>query len=249
MTKSIRFLFAAFLLTYGLASADGPDSNSWSYEGATAPEHWGDLKSQYQECKTGQAQSPINIETNVVQKSILMPISTHYLNTVVKVENTGKTIQVNFKDGGQVTLPSGTYALKQLHFHTPSEETVNGKPFPIEAHLVHENANGKLAVAALFFESGKENGALRDIFSRLPQEKEGEFQSQFDASSLIHGDLAYYNYFGSLTTPPCGEGVDWYVLKRLDAMSTEQIVNFQKLFPMNARPVQPINNRIIKESN
>jgi carbonic anhydrase len=249
MTKSVRFLFAASLLTCGLAFADGPDSNGWSYEGATAPEHWGDLKSKYQECKTGQAQSPVNIETNAAQKSILMPISTHYLSTAVEVENTGRTIQVNFKNGGQVTLPSGAYALKQLHFHTPSEETVNGKSFPIEAHLVHKNADGRLAVIALFFESGQENTALRDIFSRLPQQKEDEFQSSFDASSLIHGDLAYYNYSGSLTTPPCSEGVDWYVLKRPDMMSAKQIVNFQKLFPMNARPPQPINNRIIKESN
>lgn len=248
MIKSALIVFATPLFTCNIAFADVTDGTYWSYEGRTGPEYWHQLKSEYRECKTGQIQSPVNIDSSSTVKLSLAPMMVRYLRTSAEVKNTGRTIQINLKDGGDVSLPSGNYALKQVHFHTPSEEIVNGKAYPIEAHLVHKNGKGKLAVIALFYQSGKENNSLNGIFAKLPQQKDGDLTTMFDAAQLIQDVSSYYNYVGSLTTPPCTEGVDWYVLKNPNTMSLEQIAKFQKLFPMNARAVQPLNGRVINEA-
>jgi len=153
-------------------------------------------------------------------------------------------------DAGSATVPSGQYRLLQFHFHTPSEEMINGKSFPLVAHLVHKNSDGKLAVIAVLFKEGKENSALAPIFAAMPA-KEGKVSlaSGFDVSSILPSSLGYYSFTGSLTTPPCSEGVAWQVLSASAEISKAQIEAFHAIYKMNARPVQPLNGRVIQGSN
>lgn len=247
MPKIFPFVLIVSLFFFEISFANELGSNGWSYQGATGPEHWGDLKQQYLECKTGQMQSPIDIERNITEQLSLIPISTHYLNSMAKIDNTGSTMEIDLQDGGKVTLPSGVYKLKQIHFHSPSEQKIDGRSFPLEAHLVHKSETGNLAVIAILFELGKENMVLKSIFSNFPKQIGGQFITKFDASALVKKNKAYFNYLGSLTTPPCSEGVDWYVLKDHDTLSVKQIEEFQKHYFQNNRPIQQTNGRLIKE--
>jgi len=223
-----------------------------------APPHWtyGEVKEWdklapvYAECKLGKAQSPIDIQTKLVQKADLAPIKTAYKAAAAEVVNNGHTIQVNLTDAGTVTVPSGEYQLLQFHFHTPSEEKINGKNFPLVAHFVHKNADGKLAVIAVLFKEGKENPALTSIFATMT-EKEGKaaLPANYDPTSLFPGTLGYFAFTGSLTTPPCSEGVAWQVLNTPVEISKAQIAAFHKIYKHNARPVQPLNGRVVQESN
>ncbi len=148
---------------------------------------------------------------------------------------------------GAMRLASGDYKLVQFHFHTPSEESIDGKRFPLVAHLVHKNENGALAVVAVLFKKGKENAALKQVFAELPAAAGDKhpLASNIDMMATLPSTHAYYAYMGSLTTPPCSEGVHWQVLKQPSEISGKQLAAFRKLYPMNARPVQPLNGRII----
>jgi carbonic anhydrase len=156
---------------------------------------------------------------------------------------------VNLSNGGSAELSNRDYKLVQFHFHTPSEEKIDGKNYPMVAHLVHRDDAGNLAVIAVLFKRGRENAALKSIFQRLPA-KEGEvpLSERIDATKLLPPNRAYYAFRGSLTTPPCSEGVSWYVLKQAVEMSAGQIGAFKKVFKMNARPVQPLNAREVVEA-
>jgi carbonic anhydrase len=167
-----------------------------------------------------------------------------------EIVNNGHTIQVNPASGGSIKLPDGEYKLLQFHFHTPSEEKIHGKNFPLVMHLVHKNDAGKLAVVAVLFKEGKENTALKPIFDNMPA-KEGEkktLNENFNAETLLPTRHGYYKYEGSLTTPPCSEEVHWQILKAETHISKEQLAAFKKLYPMNARPVQPLNDRTVQVS-
>jgi carbonic anhydrase len=157
---------------------------------------------------------------------------------------------VNLPAGSNVNIDGKPYQLLQFHFHTPSEERINGKSYPLVAHMVHKNAEGKLAVVAVLFRQGKENAALKPVFDALPG-AEGEkaaLGNGFDAAALLPKDRAYYAFTGSLTTPPCSEEVTWRVLKTPVEISASQLAAFRKLYPMNARPVQPLNDRSVEAS-
>ena len=150
----------------------------------------------------------------------------------------------------RASLSNGNYKLLQFHFHTPSEEKIDGKSFPMVAHLVHKNEAGNLAVIGVLFKAGKENAALKEIFAKLPAAEGKEpLADKFDATALLPSSLAYFSFNGSLTTPPCSEGVSWHVLKTPVEMSPKQISAFKKIFKMNARPVQPLNDRKVIEVN
>jgi carbonic anhydrase len=208
------------------------------------------LDQGFAECKLGKEQSPIDIQTKGVEKASLAPIKPAYTASAGELVNNGHTIQINLADGGTVNVPTGDYKVLQFHFHTPSEEKINGKNFPLVAHLVHKNAAGKLAVVAVLFKQGKENLALKDIFNALPaQEGKEALKANVDLSAVLPPTLGYYTFNGSLTTPPCSEGVAWHVLKTLVEISANQLKAFKKIFKMNARPVQPLNGRKIQESN
>lgn len=242
--KLITLAALSFASSFAFASDAAPH---WTYSEVG---EWGALAPAYAECKLGRAQSPIDIQTKSVQKVSLTPIKTNYKASVAEVVNNGHTIQVNLTDAGIATVPSGEYRLLQFHFHTPSEEMINGKSFPLVAHLVHKNANGKLAVIAVLFKEGKENPALTSIFTAMTA-KVGKavLPGSFDTTSLLPGTFGFYSFTGSLTTPPCSEGVAWQVLNAPVEISNGQIAAFHKIYKNNARPAQPLNGRVVQESN
>lgn len=247
---NMKMLVAAAGLVACAAGAQAADHAAhWEYAGKTGLAHWGELEQDFASCKLGKEQSPIDIRGAKPAK--LAPLGFHYHGGAGEIVNNGHTVQVNLADGGTLDLASGNYKLLQFHFHTPSEESINGKRYPLVAHLVHKNDAGNLAVVAVLFKEGKENAALKQVFAGLPA-KAGEkhaLADEIDLASLLPARHAYYAYQGSLTTPPCSEGVHWQVLKQPVELSKGQLASFRKLYAMNARPLQPLNGRVVEASN
>jgi len=249
----LNLLFAAAACAVAAASSvHATTPVHWSYRGHTDAMHWAELDEGFQTCKLGKNQSPIDIVTKKTQASAdAKPIAFAYTAGAAEIANNGHTIQVNLPAGGTVSLDGVDYKLLQFHFHTPSEEKINGKNYPLVAHLVHRNEEGRLAVVAVLFKLGKENAALKPVFAQLPA-KEGEtrkIDAGFDAAQLLPATRGYYAFTGSLTTPPCSEEVRWQVMKTPVELSPAQLASFRKLYPMNARPVQPLNGRKVLEVN
>lgn len=221
----------------------------WSYTGAGAPEHWGKLKAEYSPCASGQRQSPIDLQDGA--RLELEPIRFDYQPSPLRIVDDGHTVQVNYAEGSSISVAGERYELKQFHFHKPSEERIAGRRFAMVAHLVHANAEGRLAVVAILFEARQQsNPFLRQLWPHLPLEPQREAapDASINANALLPETRTYFAYVGSLTTPPCTEGVLWMVMKTPLEMSPEQVAVFSKLYSMNARPVQPANGRLIKES-
>jgi carbonic anhydrase len=221
----------------------------WAYEGEDGPSNWGKLNPAWAQCATGKRQSPIDIHDGI--KVDLEPIQFEYKPVHFKVTDTGHTIQVDLEPGNQFTLTGHVYELLQFHFHRPSEEHVNGRNFQMVVHLVHKGDDGKLAVVALLVDEGVANSIIQNVWNNLPLEKSDPVvpTGLIDVSQLLPMSREYYTYMGSLTTPPCSEEVLWMVMKQPIKMSTPQINIFARLYPMNARPIQKNEDRIIKESN
>lgn len=201
-------------------------------------------------CSIGKMQTPINI---VPTKDIdLEPLIFNYHSYSLNVVNNGHSIQVNVMPGSTVTIEGKTYELKQFHFHTPSENHINGKSFPVEAHFVHQAKDGSLAVIAVMFTFGKENPVIAKIWSQFPNmqkdKKVGLYLTDKDINSLLPRYKSYYEFMGSLTTPPCTEGVKWIVLKNPMNISKKQLAAFYNILGhANNRPIQPTNGREIWE--
>jgi carbonic anhydrase len=234
------------------APAEQTVSRDWSYSGVQfpGPARWADIRADYGTCKTGKLQSPINIASSVAQKASLPPIEFQYSTSVLKVVNTGYTTQVN-PDRGSIVIGGEPYTLVQYHFHAPAEEQIDGKTYPMGAHLVHLSATGKIAVVAVLFETGIYNAALSSLWSRFPRVVGSEIpfpNVRMDASKILPPDRAYYMYEGSLNMPPCSEGVSWFVLKQPVQVSAGQVREFTTQHGANARPVQPLNNRHVRVS-
>jgi carbonic anhydrase len=223
----------------------------WSYNGPTGASHWAALDQGYQTCALGKHQSPIDIRTGAVRPADLKPIAFGYAAASGTVVNNGHTVQVNLPTAGQIELDGVAYKLLQFHFHTPSEEKINGKAYPLVAHLVHQSAEGKLAVVAVLFKSGRENAALKPVFASLPAKagESRELAAPLDVAALLPAQQSYWAFTGSLTTPPCSEEVRWQVLKTPVEVSPAQLAAFRQLYPMNARPVQPLNGRTVQASH
>lgn len=220
----------------------------WGYEGMEGAQHWGDMEPGFALCKSGKAQSPIDITMDGAAKPT--PIQFGYTPGQAELTNNGHTIQLNLPAGGAIKVDGVDYTLVQFHFHTPSEEKIHGKAYPMVAHLVHKSAAGQLAVVAVLFDEGDENKALKEVFAALPA-KAGDtvkLAAGFNTADILPAYKGYYKFVGSLTTPPCSEGVQWQVLKQRVELSKAQIAAFRKLFKMNARPVQPLNGRKVDES-
>ncbi|HRF12814.1 MAG: Carbonic anhydrase precursor [Candidatus Accumulibacter phosphatis] len=220
----------------------------WAYEGEGGPENWGKLKPEYVTCDTGKRQSPIDIRDGF--RVDLEAIEFSYRQSAFRVVDNGHTIQVEV-DGSSIRLLGKTYDLIQFHFHRPSEERVNGRSFDMVAHLVHKSVDGRIAVLAVLLEKGMENPMVQTVWNNLPLEK-NEYVTPpglaIDVAQLLPEDRSYYTYMGSLTTPPCSEGVLWLVLKQPQQISPEQFALFTRLYRHNARPVQAGFGRMIKES-
>ncbi len=227
---------------------DKPESNHpahWTYGGEGGPEHWGELSPDNQLCAVGRQQSPIDL-SGAMSAGIPAPAA-HWIPTQgAMVVNNGHTIQVDVPEGGNVTLDGKDYTLKQFHFHHPSEHTIDGKQFPLEAHFVHASSDGDLAVIGVMFLEGSANPNLDAIWATAPG-REGKAAVAFniDAAAFMPASGSAFRYEGSLTTPPCSETVHWTVMATPVTASPSQLAAFGALFPHNARPVQPLNRRYV----
>ena len=218
----------------------------WTYTGESGPTAWPDLCTGYSACGE-KSQSPINI-TGAVADANLDSINLNYTTTPAEIENNGHTIEFVCEEGSKVTLNGTEYDLLQFHFHGLSEHEVNGKHYPLEIHFVNKATDTNYAVIGLFIEEGDENPLFTQFLSHFPHE-EGLYKdtaTHIDLSSLFPKNLSYYNYSGSLTTPPCSEVVNWYVLKNTVTASATQISELQSILHNNYRPVQDLNGRSIK---
>jgi carbonic anhydrase len=227
----------------------GGAEHKWSYSGAEGPAHWGDLGPENALCAAGHDQSPIDIEGS--EKAGLPPIQFSYQPSPLKIINNGHTIQINYAPGSKISIAGKEYEVVQFHFHRPSEEKIHGRGYDMVTHIVHKDREGNLAVVAVLLKAGRENSFLQGLWSHLPAAP-GKEQTIANASvnigDLLPAEMGYYTFTGSLTTPPCSEGVRWLVLESPVELSAAQIAAFAKLYPHNARPTQPINGRKIQES-
>lgn len=223
----------------------------WAYEGEGGPEAWGQLKSEFKTCAVGKRQSPIHIEDSATLQGPAEPIQFSYRASDGMVVNNGHTIQVDVVGDNSITVRGSSYKLLQFHFHHPSEERINQKVFSMVAHLVHRNAEGQLAVVAVLLDPGTANSLINKVWTYMPLDAGDKVRMPaglLDLSELLPKDQRYYQFLGSLTTPPCTEGVLWLVLKQPTTVSPEQIKLFSQLYPRNARPVQPVNGRPIRDA-
>ncbi|CAK0746905.1 Carbonic anhydrase [Gammaproteobacteria bacterium] len=238
--KKLSIVAASILLT------STAYAGHWTYEGAEGPEHWGDIASEFAACSKGKTQTPIDIKGEV--KASIAPIKFNYGTTASEIFNNGHTVQVTIAPGSSITVDGIEFGLKQLHFHTPSENLVHGKPFAMEMHLVHADKDGNLAVVGVMMEKGKENAVLAQLWKQMPQTKDEKIplNATVNPSSLLPSARHYYRFDGSLTTPPCSEGVRWLVLKDPISVSEDQVEAFAKaVHEHNARPIQPVGARVI----
>ena len=224
-------------------------STHWTYRGVTGAEHWGDLSPKFSTCKTGKNQSPINIDTDALDAD-LAPIKFKYnMLTADNIANTGHSIQVKMWSGGSITVDNQVFDLKQFHFHTPSENTINGKHAPLAAHFVHQNKAGDIAVVAMLFEPGASDRTLDTLIQFMPMNAGQTNKLNSKALKNMEGEFKsteYFRFNGSFTTPPCTEGVRWIVMRKPMSISDRQLLAFQKaLKTPNSRPVQPLNARIV----
>ena len=223
--------------------------HDWGYDGAEGPRYWGDLKPEFASCKTGHRQSPVDISNT--QKSDLPALQFGYKPSPLHIIDNGHTVMINYAPGSFFRVGDKQYQLKQFHFHRPSEEKIHGKHFEMVVHLVHADQEGHLAVVAILLEKGMDNPLIRELWSRLPEEKEKEEDLdnvQIDLTTLLPANLGYYTFSGSLTTPPCSEDVTWFVLKHPTTVTAAEIHQFGKLYRHDARPTQPLYDRVVLES-
>lgn len=246
MNKSVRIalLGAIAASTSGLAWA--AEGSSWGYEGDTGPTHWSDISSEFELCRSGLMQSPIDLAEANARGEV--NINTKYQPGSLNILNNGHTVQVNLAEGSTLTSGTMQFNLLQIHFHTPSEEAVNGKHYPMNAHFVHSDAEGNLAVLGILFEEGAENPELAKVVAAAPVSKadaETHAEISFDPNGLLPDSLDVYRFQGSLTTPPCSEGVNWHVAKQPVTASRAQLDAIHAIIGENARPIQPINGRLV----
>lgn len=217
----------------------------WGYEGAIGPDHWGDVDAASKVCSAGSQQSPIDIVGSI--KAQLPPLHFGWRKKADAIVNNGHTIQLNIEPGSTLKVGKDDYALVQFHFHRPSEHTIAGKSYPMEVHFVHRNAAGGQAVVGVLMTAGKTNASFGKIVATMPAHEGPAVKADaaIDPTKLLPAALGYYRYAGSLTTPPCSEVVNWFLLREPIQVAQADIDAFAKLYPMNARPVQKDNRRFV----
>lgn len=228
------------------SSPDHPYEMHWGYEGDLGPEHWGDLRDDYKTCKTGKLQSPIDLKFSKPKPG--RRIEFDYVNSPLKVIDNGQTIKVSFGPGNRLFVMGKQYELVHLEFHSSSEHTLSGNSLPMEAHLVHRNELGQLAIVGMMLIEGRKNPLIDKIWTHIPEHKNAERMvpgETINAEDILPKVFTHYFYVGSLTTPPCTEGVRWYVLNTPIELSREQILEFRKHYSHNNRPIQPLNGRSV----
>lgn len=258
MTRNILSGIAIVALApFGCQSAEEPPSvgaedathhsgPSWGYAPHNGPALWGTLDPAFGACAMGEEQSPIDLTAG--QSSDPIAIEYEYERTRIGVENNGHTIQVNPDPGSGIVLNGVRFDLLQFHFHHASEHTVDGIQQPLEMHLVHRNDGGSLAVVGVLFQEGPANDALAPVWAHLPAEPTASDVNagELELATLLPANRTTWRYPGSLTTPPCTEGVNWIVMTEHLTMSPEQIAAFGAIYPNNYRPVQPLGKRVLE---
>jgi carbonic anhydrase len=238
------------LVPLAARAADHGSAPHWTYgDGEDGPAHWGDLAPDFHTCSIGLQQSPVNISD--VATGAIGDIQRAYHASPLRIINNGHTIQVNYAAGSTLTLRGRTWEIIQFHFHTPSEHTYQGAHYDMELHIVHQNAAKQLCVLGVFMKAGTANAEIQKIWDAMPMQAGSEQTVSgvsVDVGALVPATKVYYNYLGSLTTPPCSENVEWLVLRDPIQVSAAQIARFKAAIPMNARPVQPVNQRFIIEN-
>lgn len=241
MNKLILLIVMAFASVTVHADA----RTHWHYSGAEGPANWSRLSPEFSAC-TGKNQSPINLADFI--EADLPQINFNYQAGGNEILNNGHTIQVNYQQGSTIAINGHTFTLKQFHFHAPSENYINGKQYPLEAHLVHADSEGNLAVIAIMFNEGPTNAALEVDWAKMPGQADSlqPLSPMVSAENIVPLNRDYYRFSGSLTTPPCTEGVLWMVMKNQDTASKAQIARFAKVIgePDN-RPLQATNARAV----
>jgi carbonic anhydrase len=228
----------------GLPLLAAGDSPHWTYEGEHGPDHWGDLSPGFIQCKVGVNQSPIDI-TNTIEAD-LPPLTLDYTGKTIDLVNNGHTAQVNVEPGSFLRVEGQEFELLQFHVHVPSEHRINGKSFPLEVHYVHRNQSGQLAVIGVLHEQGEDHPKMARYIDQVPKKINAPvpFDVALQDLPLVSiEDKSYFRYNGSLTTPPCSEGVRWYVLKSHRVVSKERTAIFNALIGDDARGPQPVNAR------
>jgi carbonic anhydrase len=243
-------LTAIAALVLGMATlAAAQTTTHWSYQGKTGPLMWGRLDPEYKACSQGHEQSPVDLRGAHLNKA-LQPIEFHYLAGAVTLEHNGHTIVVHVNPGSYIVAGGVRYELVQFHFHHPGEEAVKGKLTEMDVHLVHKSADGKLAVIAVRLHEDLEapNAVLAALWPHLPQTAgaTAKVTEMVNPAGLLPADRGYWTYMGSLTTPPCTEGVRWFIFEQDLTLSRDQWRAFAALFPVNSRPLQDGHGRRIE---
>jgi len=259
----------ALILTLAMAvtsSVYAAENTHWGYSGHEGPDNWASLSGDNFAC-TGKNQSPINL-TGFIEAE-LTPITFNYQIGGHEIINNGHTIQVNYEQGSRIELDGQTFDLLQVHFHAPSENHINGQSYPVEAHFVHASKQGDLAVVAVMYQEGTpktvlevhtdefrdkvvvavmspQDKMLEDLWQVMPTSSGAKhvLKNRVNVDKLLPQHRDYYRFNGSLTTPPCSEGVRWLVMKEVVTISQQQISTFEAvLLEPNNRPLQPVNAR------
>ncbi len=238
------------------SAAPAPDDPVWHYDGDEGPEHWGELSPQFAICRDGRRQSPVDIAAPV-RGGVTPRLTLQFPSASLRIAhhehvadglNNGHTIQINYDDGDTLVLGDTPYELVQYHFHNPSEHTFSGRRFPMEMHMVHRATSGALAVVGVLIADGRHNRAFEPVWANLPRAKGVETHYEHvrvDVDALLPASHTSYRYDGSLTTPPCTEGVNWIVLTTPIQLDRTQIDAFEALIHGNNRPLQPLNGRVV----
>lgn len=249
LLKSVLAILPLLGLAVSVPTLAEEHGVEWGYGGTHNPTHWGELSRDFYLCEDGRDQSPINL-VNVVE-STPAALEFNYQAVPLVMMNNGHTIEAVYGQGSSIRLDGESYQLLQFHFHTPSEHTIAGKAAPIELHLVHGNAQNQLAVVSVMIEPGETHPVLQNLWAHIPSQGVTEeiAGATVNAASLLPPNHGYLTYRGSLTTPPCSEGVQWIVLDDPIQASEAQIQAFERLYPVNARPIQSTNGRQVEHHN
>ena len=243
---AVACIFATVTMSAGAQAGEHGHGAHWGYEGHAGPAHWAELDENSATCGSGLRQSPIDIAATT--PADLAPIQFDYRDATLEMVNNGHTIQVNRGMGSSITVDGEKYDLLQFHFHSPSENTVDGQPYAMEMHLVHKNDQGQLAVVGVFLKAGADNAALAKAWDHMPDHAGHTEQAatvSINPGELLPANRAYRRFNGSLTTPPCSEGVKWFVMQDAIEVSAAQVKAFSKVIGANARPTQPLNGRFV----
>ncbi|KAJ1254352.1 hypothetical protein BS78_07G163100 [Paspalum vaginatum] len=253
----VALLSAAAVAPGAMAQQETEHEEEFSYVAGDehGPEHWGEIKAEWANCSAGRMQSPIDLSHERVSLVRSLGYLRHsYRPAQASIVNRGHDIMVRFSgDAGGVWINGTWYALRQLHWHSPSEHTVGGRRRAMELHLVHENAAGKAAVVGVLYDEGGDDALLRQLepaVRRIADRHDSEEGvGAVDPRAARGRASVYYRYMGSLTTPPCTEGVIWTIVKRVRSVSKRQLELLREAvhddMENNARPLQEVNGRDI----